>query len=358
MVTNTQRPDREDSNVTEESHSSALPSSHIQEEEVTETPNSQQAVTTDDDAFFAEHHQQVDAAESEPMHSVEHPESTVDMFEMGDHVYQWCSFVGIPAVFQHHGIVLGVQQLLDGEVMLTIADFSHFTPGNDSNKMAPKTLCAASSSMTRSCIRTYECSAKGWHKVAYGRGTNGFLKSHFFSRSGTCTTAESSPPGLVRARLEFLLQHPDVLPAYHAVRSNCECVAVWCKTGTWGTLQATSWLSMTAAGQAKQTATIASVAAATQVTVPASGLWGWLGYTTQVSLFSTQPLLIPAIAAYGVVTVGVPLISLWSAQKRWKALTIQLNTSFWEAAIDQPDVFVECITEWSAQSSSVASPEK
>ena len=27
-------------------------------------------------------------------------------FQIGDHIYQWCSFVGIPSVFQHHGIVM------------------------------------------------------------------------------------------------------------------------------------------------------------------------------------------------------------------------------------------------------------
>jgi hypothetical protein len=68
--------------------------------------------------------------------------------------------------------------------------------------------------------------------------------------------------------------------------------------------------------------------------------WGWLGYTTQVSLLTLHPVLVPAIAAYGVVTIGAPLAWLWRAKQRWKDLTVQLNERFWQFAIDDPDFFV------------------
>jgi len=65
---------------------------------------------------------------------------------------------------------------------------------------------------------------------------------------------------------------------------------------------------LTAAGQLKSTATLAAYTASQQVTVttPSAGLWGYLGYTTttHVSLLSTQPHLMPLLAAYGVVTAG------------------------------------------------------
>lgn len=134
--------------------------------------------------------------------------------------------------------------------------------------------------------------------------------------------------------------------------ANCECVAVWCKTGTWATLQAINWLVMTAAGQVKSAVTAGSIAAATQVTstVPAVGFWGWMGYTTTttVPLLSTQPYLLPAIIGYGVVTVAAPTLWLLHAKKHAKRTTENLNKSFWEHAIDQPELFVECITNWSA----------
>jgi len=308
-------------------------------------------------------------------------------FEMGDHVYQWCSFAGIPAVYQHHGIVMDVWKEEEeeeegagesdtkergvgggGEWVLKIVDFSilqnETTVAPDGSSGSRKTSggCVFRSSSARvgSCIRVYESCASSssprlWHKVQYSSSHN-FIKNHLWSRSGTRTTADSSPPGLVRARLQFLLENPDLLPPYHAAKANCECVAVWCKTGVWATLQATSWLSATAAGQIKSTATIASVAAASTVTVPAAGIWGWFGATTQVSLASTQPWLIPAIAGYGVVTVGAPLVLLHRARQQWKEVTASLNTAFWESATATPDVFVECITEWSSVGDGQLSP--
>jgi hypothetical protein len=50
--------------------------------------------------------------------------------------------------------------------------------------------------------------------------------------------------------------------------------------------------------------------------------------------------LVPALAAYGAVTVGGPLAWLWHAKRRWAELTVRLNERFWQHAADEPDVFV------------------
>jgi hypothetical protein len=278
-------------------------------------------------------------------------------FCMGDHVYQWCSFVGLPAVYQHHGVVMDVL-FQEGEWVLQIADFSNWMPDeNDEfgssgsgigNKMPLKNKSLRSNCpSTGGCIRTYNASADDatWHKVEY---QSSLWRQHMW-RSGTCTAAACDAPGMVRARVQFLQEHAELLPPYSVVQSNCECVAVWCKTGTWATLQATSWLSVTAAGQAKSAVVLSSVVTTTQVSVPSAGLWGWFGYTTHVSLAATQPYLLPAIAAYGVVTVGTPFLWLLHAKQKWKNLTMQLNDAFWESAVDHPDIFVDNITHWSSQ---------
>jgi hypothetical protein len=305
-------------------------------------------------------------------------------FDMGDHVYQWCHWMGIPAVFQHHGIVLDtVYSSEDRAWRLLVADFSNWqqveddqghgsseaedtdttvatddaadastdeaTAAQDVDRpRKPLSASAFSSSFGSSAdkggaMQTYETDPALWKKVAYEAG---FWRAHL-ARGGTATGARSAPPGIVRARVQFLLEEPHRVPTYNLVHSNCECVAVWCKTGTWGTLQATSWLSATAAGQAKSTVTLLGAASAAQVSVPSAGLWGWLGYTTQASLMSTQPWILPALAAYGVVTVGGPALWLVAAQKHWKQVTTDLNTAFWEAAVAHPDVFAEYLTYWS-----------
>lgn len=337
-------------------------------------------------------------------------------FQIGDHVYQWRSFVGIPGIFQHHGIVIDVywenavssncdmkngtqerqlstdhierkdngttQSIPQGQWMLTIVDFSNQRVDesnnrrdkkNDQNNINEDQLSSGSSSIYSSeslgpnnllekstthggSIRIYNSPAKvtterrhhhhhQWYKCIYE--ANWFHRH--WNRAGTCTAICSDAPGLVRARAQFLWQHPDYVPSYNAVHSNCECVAVWCKTGSWATVQASSMLSYMTFGQVKSAATMAGAVSAVQVTVPAAGVWGWLGYTTHVSLIATQPYLLPAVAMYGVITAGTPAVWLWKARRYWNAVTERLNGQFWEHAIEHPDVFVECITYWSTQ---------
>jgi hypothetical protein len=224
-------------------------------------------------------------------------------FAVGDHVYRYNSFFSL---HQQHGIVLGVysakakksddserredeegdrikgiEGLQDGDDeddwVLLVFDFASWNPKNP-HPGNGKTISTSSSSASRSCVRVYESSHKRdkWTKVEYGVSPTSDLGSavyhHLFGRAGSFTTAQSSPPGWVCARVEFLRLHPDVLPPYNSISSNAECVAVWCKTGTWATLQATSLLSLTAMGQVKSTATIAGVVGTAQVTVPAAGM--------------------------------------------------------------------------------------
>jgi hypothetical protein len=35
----------------------------------------------------------------------------------------------------------------------------------------------------------------------------------------------------VRRRVGFLLRNPHIIPTYLLIECNCECVAMWCKTG-------------------------------------------------------------------------------------------------------------------------------
>jgi hypothetical protein len=256
-------------------------------------------------------------------------------FQLGDHVYKWCSFAGIPGLFQHHGIITEI----DGD-RLVIADFSVVIRRDEDQRRKSLFVDRTTNGGMRVCEKE---SSHEWRKVEYHAS---WWKRSLW-RSGTCTAVPSDPPGIVLSRVAFLLDHPDKLPKYHFLKANCECVAVWCKTGTWATLQASTFLHATAAGQAKSATTLAVYAASQQVTVPSSGIWGYLGYTTKVSLLSTQPYLLPAIAGYGLITVGGPFWILHRCKQFWHETTQQLRNDFWENAIDHPEIFVQCITEWS-----------
>jgi hypothetical protein len=288
--------------------------------------------------------------------------SSFPPLQMGDHVYRRGTFALIP--FQHHAIVLDIWKINPEEEgdecawMLKVFDFSrHPEDVQAIPPDSPRVILSSPQKKRKDGLRVYETPAQHWQKVIYGAP----IQRHLFSSSGTCTAANSDAPGLIRARVQFLLEHATdeivdagdegsptaLLPEYAWFHANSECVAVWCKTGTWATMQAVSWLTWTALGQIKSAATIAGVAAATQVAVPAAGLWGWLGYTAQASLLTVQPALAPAIAAYGAVTVAVPAIWWHQARNQWQSITVRLNEAFWKAAMDDPDLFADGITLWS-----------
>ena len=46
----------------------------------------------------------------------------------------------------------------------------------------------------------------------------------------------SDPEHLVLSRVRFLLNNPQELPPHHILFSNSECIAVWCKTGEFMTM--------------------------------------------------------------------------------------------------------------------------
>mmetsp|Transcript_24089 Transcript_24089/g.48086 ORF Transcript_24089/g.48086 Transcript_24089/m.48086 type:complete len:494 (+) Transcript_24089:48-1529(+) len=120
-------------------------------------------------------------------------------------------------------------------------------------------------------------------------------KGAFTDKQSILKLPKSDPPALVLARLRFLLVYgeesitssnnekpnegnsnkssePPLLPPHHLLYANSECIAVWCKTWQWSTLQASVFLHLSAIGNAKQTATLAMLLNSQTVTVPASGI--------------------------------------------------------------------------------------
>lgn len=184
---------------------------------------------------------------------------------------------------------------------------------------------------------------------------------------------ETDPVKLVLARLRFLLEYgeepfppsssgtfddakmdddvddssdrPNLLPPHHLLYANSECIAVYCKTGKWSTIQAAIFLKTSTAGNVKQSATLAMFLGAQTVTVPATGLWGWLGGTTTLPLFTAQPWLVPALVGGGMVYVGLPMLMLWKAKGRWAETESRLNDAFW--SMYDTDIIVEMIRTFS-----------
>jgi len=137
---------------------------------------------------------------------------------------------------------------------------------------------------------------------------------------------KSDSAKLVLARTNFILEHEDLLPPYHVFYSNSECIAVWCKTGRWSTLQAAVYLVSSSIGYGKT---------ATMLTI---------------SVAAAHAILIPALAVGGLAVVGAPLLFLRKSQDKWDKTTMSLTEKFWAYA--EPEVYVEAIEYWASMGQS------
>lgn len=248
-------------------------------------------------------------------------------FQIGDHIYKW-KYTGF---LQYHAIVVSAKPNL-----LVVTEYVR----DDENHRDQKYR-----------VRLQEIPSRQWSQWRKVKYEASMVAKHLFW-SGTCTDSKSDFVELVLARVSFLLEHSHyvdgddscVVPSFHMLKSNSECLAVYCKTGRWHTLQASSLLHTTTAGQVKSTATLALYASNQTVTVPASGIWGLMGFTTKVSLLSAQPYLVPALAGYGLFSICGPLYLFSNFKKHWETTTLSLNDLFWSTT--DPNTFVKCIQVW------------
>lgn len=247
-------------------------------------------------------------------------------FLPGDHVCLPCNASGIP--YDHHAIVLSARAPVDNgdndenEWLLCVADFT--ADGADMSGASCGTISSGigiggtnDSQDTKKGLRVLTVSAREWRKVHYKVEANvGESSSTAPAPVSDCGTSIISPPEVVRSRVEFLLQNPEYIPAYSLVESNCECVAVWCKTGRWTTLQAASVLEHTNRGSRV-------------------ALVGLTGLSQLAPLGVAVPGLGLAVAA-GVLTEVCT--GLWSshAQKQWREQTDRLNAAFEARSLASP----------------------
>mmetsp|Transcript_11961 Transcript_11961/g.28626 ORF Transcript_11961/g.28626 Transcript_11961/m.28626 type:complete len:753 (-) Transcript_11961:83-2341(-) len=134
--------------------------------------------------------------------------------------------------------------------------------------------------------------------------------------------SKADPPAVVLARTRWLLKHGEgILPPYHAFSSNSECIAVFCKTGYWSTLQADIFLHSTAIGNAKSTVVMT------------------LGMAASV------PMLAPVVGAVGLGAVVAPWFYLDKQKKAARETQQRLADQFWAQV--EPEVIVACVKEWS-----------
>jgi hypothetical protein len=235
-----------------------------------------------------------------PLHAfLRQKKANTDSFVPGDHVYRWNKLI------QHHGIVLHVDA--DGTVLLVDFAETH----------------NASHPILTFRFKRLQPPIDDWHKVEYG--VNRVQRA--VSLPGTCTCHVPDSSKTILDRVNFLMLHPDLIPPYHQVSSNCETIAFWCTTGHWRALQVGHQMSAAASGTLVGSGTVATYAAAEGVGLllgaESVGL-ALLG--AEVALVA--PLVLPALAVTSIAVGGASVYKAHQERQEWKDITARLNEEF------------------------------
>mmetsp|Transcript_17441 Transcript_17441/g.25762 ORF Transcript_17441/g.25762 Transcript_17441/m.25762 type:complete len:498 (-) Transcript_17441:1812-3305(-) len=269
------------------------------------------------------------------------------VIQPGDHIFVWRSY-GVPRAYQTHAIVLSVNKdNPNDEDAIQVVSFYHRTANGDiqdsnvdegasSLLQEGETVCSAAAVRAEPLSSFRDNNKKGSKKVLgevrhvhYGAAWG----QRLLRRAGTCTACTPDERALVIARARFLLEHPGSLPPYHALKSNGECAAVWCRLGRWCTLQSSSMLGVLALSQVGGAAVGGIIAANTTVYIPLSGILGSYGWVWVMPATAAYPLLMPTFIAIGLTSL-VPLALLWRFRKQWGKISLTLSHEFWLRADD------------------------
>lgn len=286
----------------------------------------------------------------------------------GDHIFVWQSYGINPRAYQRHAVVFSVTKRLDGEhpreeedevgisfdidtlysdqkegkdIEVTVVSFYHFQQHHASHGAArAKQAASGDSRGKRSGCRRESLEEfigqdgmkkrKPIHKVRYGRKVKRGLLSQ---KAGVGTALKKDEVGLILARVQYLLDHPDHLPDHSALSANGECASLWCLTGRWCSLQGASILAVTSVGQAGGALLAGGILSNLTVLVPMPGIWGMAGWFWYVPATVAYPFLVPMLVTLGMASL-VPLEILRRNRKKWRGITDGLNHQFWSDTSD------------------------
>jgi hypothetical protein len=200
----------------------------------------------------------MDMAEKVDEDDIVNPKSTSTHppFVAGDHVVLPCNAAGL-FPYEHHAIVISVGMEIDGVWTMCVSDFTiDASRGDDDDgeggvggnggmgSNITGSSSGSGSGSARGMITSALSNVVRGGDVGVGGGGGGLRLLCVDAAEWRRVDYDShrvDHPELVRRRVSFLLANPHIVPPYSIVDSNCECVAVWCKTGRWSTLQFSRW---------------------------------------------------------------------------------------------------------------------
>mmetsp|Transcript_48447 Transcript_48447/g.71800 ORF Transcript_48447/g.71800 Transcript_48447/m.71800 type:complete len:452 (+) Transcript_48447:64-1419(+) len=265
-----------------------------------------------------------------------------DKFQPGDHIYVMERFS------QRHGIVFEVNADDNGneEEHVNVVSFYHNARNtrhkNNDNSPTSETKSSSEETLLLVYSETLSQFAAGneVRKVRYSCG----VARRILSRGGTATCVCPDEAGLVVSRVRFLIENPRVLPEHGRLSANDECVAVWCRTGRFCTLQGASILELTSMSHGVSSAMLGAVV--TQVTAVSKVSLSYMGtsWMLAVPVATAYPYLLPLFVGYKL-TGLVPLEIMRRNKNKWRVISERMNKDFWARAQEEVKVeyFGRCI---------------
>mmetsp|Transcript_12436 Transcript_12436/g.18157 ORF Transcript_12436/g.18157 Transcript_12436/m.18157 type:complete len:336 (-) Transcript_12436:39-1046(-) len=248
-------------------------------------------------------------------------------YEVGDHVYTWVSYMGIPYATQQHGIVVMVEQQPDVVVLVLFQKMEQKEYNDDNVGKSRETAASddddASFCMVRKKISLKEAE-RNWHKIPYGV----HWTKRILTRAGTANGVEADDVSIAQNRISFLWDHQTNLfqnitkkTASTHEKDIGECIAVWCKTGTFYSFHGLAKMGHHGADMGSSATLAGSVC-------------------TQVVASALVPVIMPVFAVYDVAVAVKSWRDSHACQKEWNVISQDWNEKFVSAMRRRREYFM------------------
>lgn len=222
--------------------------------------------------------------------------TTETTYNVGDHVYTWVSFMGVPFATQQHGIVVDLEE---SHIILVRFQKEEAEEGDDETR---------NFNMIKERISRID-GIKKWHKIPYGVN---WVK-RMITRAGTANPIKADDPAMILRRVGWLWKNQFLLLQNLAGETNekdiSECIAVWCMTGNFFSYHGMAKMGHHGADMATGAKLAGSVC-------------------TQAAVTTVVPLMLPVFAAYDITTAVQSWKETSKCKNEWSAISKEWNEKF------------------------------
>mmetsp|Transcript_15083 Transcript_15083/g.36918 ORF Transcript_15083/g.36918 Transcript_15083/m.36918 type:complete len:291 (-) Transcript_15083:1006-1878(-) len=226
-------------------------------------------------------------------------------YEIGDHVYRWQSFLGVPFHTQQHGIVVECES--DSIILALVRKRNNLDTGVTTDNVLEDDS-DAEFCMFRERIPLHEA-RESWHKIPYGVPWT----KRMFTRAGTANPVDADPVEEVLSRIAFIWNNSALLRNLCTEHTNekdiSECVIVWCNTGNFYSYHGLAKMGHHGADMGSN-ATLAG------------------SLVSQIVASAVVPFAAPAFLAYDIANSVQSMRATQQCQKEWRRITWEWNDRY------------------------------